>query len=86
MLDNCVNDYTNDIVTAVINSGMRRQEVLSPKWNQIRNGFIYLTKTKTDEARQIPINDDLSELFKDIRKRNQLKFDYVLCDSKGRSF
>jgi len=86
LLDNCVNDYTNDIVTAVLNSGMRRQEVLSLKWNQIRNGFIYLTKTKTDESRQIPINDDLAELFKDIRKRNQLKFEYVFCDSKGRPF
>ena len=86
LLDNCVNKYTNDIVTAVINSGMRRQEVLSLKWDQVRNSFIYLTKTKTDEARQIPINDDLSELFKDIRKRNQLKFDYVFCDSSGRPF
>jgi integrase len=86
LLDNCVNDYTKDIVKAVINSGMRRQEVLSLKWSQIRNGFIYLTKTKTDEARQIPINDDLSELFKDIRKTNQLKFDYVFCDNRGRPF
>jgi len=64
LLDNCVNDYTNDIVTAVLNSGMRRQEVLSLKWNQIRDGFIYLTKTKTDESRQIPVNDDLADLFK----------------------
>jgi integrase len=86
LLDNCVNDYTRDIITTVINTGMRRQEVLSLKWNQIRNGFIYLTKTKTDEARQVPINDDLAELFKSIRKRNQLKFEYVFCDSRGRPF
>ena len=86
LLDNCVNDYTNDIVTAVLNSGMRRQEVLSLKWNQIRDGFIYLTKTKTDESRQIPVNDDLADLFKNIRKRNQLRSEYVFCDNKRRPF
>ncbi|MCD6265273.1 MAG: site-specific integrase [Deltaproteobacteria bacterium] len=86
LLVNSVNDYTKDIVTAVINTGMRRQEVLNLKWNQIRIGFIYLDKTKTNESRQIPINDDLAELFRAIRKRNQLKFDYVFCDNKGRPF
>jgi len=86
LLDNCVNDYTKDIVTAVLNSGMRRQEVLSLKWEQIRNDFIYLSKTKTDESRQIPINDDLNQLFKWIRTRKHLKHDYVFCDKEGRPF
>lgn len=86
LLDKCINPYTRDIVTTVINSGLRRQEVLGLKWNQIRNGFIYLNKTKTDESRQIPINDDLAELFKGIRQRNQLRSEYVFCDNKGRPF
>jgi len=86
LLDECVNDYTRDVVTAVINTGMRRQEVLGLKWQQIRNGFIYLSKTKTDEARQIPINDDLAQLFKSIRKRNELKSEHVFCDKKGKPF
>jgi len=34
---------------------MRRQEVLGLKWEQIRGGFIYLSETKTDEARHIPL-------------------------------
>jgi len=86
LLDSCVNDYTTDIVTAILNTGMRRREALNLEFEQIRNGFIYLDKTKTDESRQIPINDDLAELFKDIRKRNQLRSKYVFCDSKGRPF
>lgn len=86
LLDSCVNDHTSDIITTVLNTGMRRQEVLGLRWNQIRNGFIYLDKTKTDESRQIPINDDLAELFKHIRKRNQLKFEYVFCSKKGKPF
>ena len=38
-------------------TGMRRGEILSLKWEQVRNGFIYLEKTKTNEARQIPVSD-----------------------------
>jgi integrase len=64
---------------------MRRREVLSLKWKQIRDGFIYLSKTKTGE-RQIPINGDLAELFKKVRSKNQLRSEYVFCDSKGRQF
>lgn len=86
LLDSCVNDYTRDVVTATINTGMRKQEVLGLKWSQIRNGFIYLSKTKTDESRQIPINDGLAELFKDIRKRNELRSEYVFCDKQGKPF
>ena len=87
LLDNCINDYTRDIITTVINTGMRRQEVLGLKWSQVKkDGFIYLSKTKTDESRQIPVNDDLAELFKDIRKKNQLRSEYVFCDNKGKPF
>ena len=87
LLENCINDYTRDITVTVLNTGMRRQEVLGLKWEQIRrDGFIYLNKTKTDEARQIPINDDLGELFKDIRQRKQLRSEYVFCNDKGRPF
>jgi len=69
--------YLYDIVECALNTGMRRGELLSLKWDQVRNGFIYLDKTKTDEARQIPINDTLAELFKRIRKVQQLKSEYV---------
>jgi integrase len=56
---------------------MRRGEILGLKWSQIRNGFIYLDKTKTNEARQIPVNDTLEALFKQIRKENGLKSKHV---------
>jgi integrase len=50
---------------------------LGLKWEQIRNGFIYLHKTKTNEARQVPINNALEALFKRIRKRQHLTSEYV---------
>lgn len=86
LLSSCVNDYVRDIIRVILNTGMRRQEVLYLTWAQIRNGFIYLSKTKTNESRQIPINDDLAALFKQIRKAQGLKYNYVFCDTKGRPY
>jgi integrase len=56
---------------------MRKGEILSLKWEQIRNGFIYLRETKTKEPRQVPVNDDLDLLFKRIRQQQQLTSPYV---------
>ncbi len=70
-------DFLRDIVECAINSGMRRGEILSLKRSQIKNGFIYLTETKTKDPRQIPINDALVALFKRIRIRQGLKSTYI---------
>jgi integrase len=69
--------HLKSVVVCGLNTGMRRSEILSLKWDQIRNGFIYLQKTKTNESRQIPINDDMAETLKAIWKEKQLKSEYV---------
>jgi len=69
--------YLKDIVECAINTGMRKGEMLSLKWDQIRNGLIYLRKTKTNDARQIPINNSVEAIFNRIRKQHQLKSKYV---------
>jgi len=76
LLDACPS-YLKPVVECALNTGMRRGEILSLKWEQIRNGFIYLTKTKTNDARQVPINNTLEAIFKKLRKQNQLKSEYV---------
>jgi len=78
--------HLKPIVETALLTGMRRGELLSLKWEQIRNGFIYLTETKSGKARQIPINNRLAEVLKEVRRGNQLKSPYVFCDSKGRRF
>jgi integrase len=72
-----------EIVECALNTGMRRQEILSLRWSQIRNGFIYLRETKTKEPRQIPINDDLDMLFKKIENRQNLMGSNVV-DMQGK--
>jgi integrase len=75
--------YLRDFVMIAVNTGMRKGEILSLKWSQIRNGFIYLDKTKTDEARQIPINHDLEQCLKSIRVRQQLTSQHVFSNGQG---
>lgn len=62
LMKKCVG-YLKDIVITALHSGMRKGEILSLRWAQIRNGFIYLTQTKADRARQIPINKDLKKVL-----------------------
>lgn len=74
--------HLHRIVTCALNTGMRRGEILSLKWGQIRNGFIYLEKTKTKNRREIPVNDDLEGILKDIRKDQGLTSKYVFTYAK----
>ncbi|MBM4295057.1 MAG: site-specific integrase [Deltaproteobacteria bacterium] len=85
LLKECL-PHLRPIVETALLTGMRRGELLSLKWEQVRNGFIYLTETKSGKARQIPINDRLAEVFREIRRGNQLKSEFVFCDSQGRRF
>jgi integrase len=78
--------HLRPIVETALLTGMRREELLSLKWEQIRNGFIYLTETKSGKARQIPINNRLAQVLKALRQTNQLKSEFVFCDGKGRRF
>jgi len=48
--------YLRNIVDCAINTGMRKSEILTLKWSQVKDGFIYLKKTKTMNPRQIPID------------------------------
>lgn len=75
--------YLRRIVECAIHTGMRKGEILSLTWSQIRNGFIYLEKTKTNEARQVPINDTLAQVFKEIRRDRQLQSEHVFTYLKN---
>ena len=63
-------EHLKNIIIIALNTGMRRSEIFGLTWDQVRNGFIYLQHTKTNEPRQIPINDTLAELFKRLKQEN----------------
>ena len=59
-------------------------EALGLKWPDIRNGFSYLTETKTDMPRQIPLNETLKRIFSAIPRN--VNSDYVFCSGDGKPF
>jgi integrase len=75
--------HLKQIVVCALNTGMRKGEILKLKWSQIKNGLIYLQKTKTNNPRQIPVNDTLEDLFREIRVEQGLGGEYVFMFTPG---
>ena len=65
--------HLREIVEVCLHTGMRRGELFNLKWRDIAGGFIYITKTKTDDPRQIPINKTLAKVLKRIKLRQWRK-------------
>jgi integrase len=76
-------DWCKDTIEGILLTGMRRQEALGLKWQHVRNGLLYLGKTKTGDPRWLPINEDLREHLKALRAKHGLKSQYVFCDPNG---
>jgi integrase len=85
LLQSCT-PHLRPIVEVALLTGMRREELLGLKWEQVRNGFIYLTETKAGKSRQIPINERSAQILRELRQKNQLKTPYVFCSSDGKRF
>jgi integrase len=78
--------HLRHVVECALLSGMRKTEILSLKWNQIKDGYIYLHETKSNESRQVPINEDLEQLFERIKPdaEGKQKKRAKVVDMKGR--
>jgi integrase len=70
LLDSC-NDHLKPIVITALNTGMRRGEILSLKWDNVdlKHGFILLDRTKNGERREIPINETVRNTFEGLIRR-----------------
>jgi len=71
LLDNCSPHY-RPVVQLAYDTGMRRGEVVGLKWENVdlKDGVITLKSgdTKTQEEREIPLDEDLINLFRRIPK------------------
>jgi integrase len=87
LLDHCL-PHLRPIVETALMTGMRKGEILSLKWEQIRNGTIYVDAkmAKSGKGRQIPVNDRLAEVLRAHRQEAQLRSPYVFSDALGQRF
>lgn len=76
-------DHLSPIVATALNTGMRKEEILSLRWEEnidMRHGFILLSDTKNGERREIPINQALRKVLSGLTRR--LDVPYVFYDPK----
>ena len=79
--------HLRNIVECALLCGMRKAEILTLKWSMIRDGHIYLKETKSNESRQVPVNDDLAILFDrigDSHDEKQKQATDKVLDMKGK--
>lgn len=75
-LINVCADHLKPIVICALNTGMRKSEILSLKWEQIdlKNGFILIEQTKNGQRREIPINNTLKVTLQGLTRRLDIPF------------
>lgn len=79
--------HLKPVVVAAMNTGMRKEEILSLEWDRhidLKHGFILLTDTKNGERRELPINQTLRAALSGLVRRIHCPF--VFCDNQGRRF
>jgi integrase len=79
--------HLKPIVVTALNTGMRKEEVLSLRWDKhvdLKHGFILLDTTKSGERREIPINDTLRQTLQALVRR--VDSPYVFTGANGKRF
>jgi integrase len=84
----CSADHLKPILITAINTGMRAGEILHLRWDQVdfNNGLITVDKTKSGEARKIPMNEDLTRTLQKIKLQTASDSGYVFCKADGKPY
>lgn len=81
LLASCDSRIYPIVLTALL-TGMRKEEILSLKWDNIdlKNGYIHVEKTKNGERRDIPINATLLKTLREIYINRRIDTQYVFVN------
>jgi len=84
---NACKKHLKPIVITALNTGMRKEEILNLKWDNVdlKNGFILLDITKNGERREIPINATLHEVLSGIVRRIDIPYVFYVARKKKES-
>lgn len=85
LVENCA-EYLKPIVIMALNTGMRKNEILKLRWEDVnlRRGVIQLLKTKNNKVRYVPINKAVRNMLINIARKDGNC--YVFTNRKGRPF
>jgi len=87
LIKNC-NDCLQSIVITALNTGMRKEEILSLKWQEVDldNCKITVKKTKNNESRVIPINQTLYKELSALSEHKDKENEYVFSNGNSNRF
>ena len=75
-----------DFIIISLGTGMRLSEVLTLEKSFIKNGFINLPTTKSDQPHEIPISENVEQAINsrlDFIKNNNIKTKWLFCHTSG---
>ncbi len=84
-LINACEPHLRPIVVTALNTGMRKEEILSLQWDKhidLKHGFILLDKTKNNDRREIPINETLRSTLRSLFVNRRTDVPYVFYDHR----
>ena len=68
--------YLRGMIILALNTGMRKNEIFSLKWNDVdfAANYIYVKETKSNVMRKIPMNSVVRSLLKGIKRESDFVF------------
>lgn len=68
-LTKCCNILLRPIVVTALNTGLRKDNILSLEWDKnvdLNHGFIFVTQTKNGKRLEIPLNQTMRDILTDL--------------------
>jgi len=86
-LINCADPFLKPIIQIALLTGMRKGEILSLRWSNIdlKNGFIFVARSKNNEVRQIPMCNTLKAIMKELFLKRRLDTDLIFYNPSNPS-
>jgi integrase len=76
-------DHLQPIIITALNTGMRRNEILTLTWGNVdlNQKIIYIVKTKSGKNREVPVNEELFSLLYDMKTTSKSEYVFTNPDT-----
>ncbi len=84
-----INKHIRNIIIFAVETGLRTEELLSLRWQDIQENRIYLETTKNGKSRNVPISAKADFVLKPLHKqlhKNIAIRGYIFCTKEGKRY